>query len=70
MRLVLDFPENKASFMLELLNSFSFVKTEIYSAKKDTTSYLLESAENRERLEESILQLRRGETEIHQLIEA
>jgi hypothetical protein len=36
MRLILDIPESKSTFFLELLKNFSFVKTTVVSAASDT----------------------------------
>lgn len=71
MKLVLEIPDNKVSFILELLENMPFIKAKPMKEKviKDTTQYLMSSQTNYERLSEAIERANRGEVEIHQLIE-
>ena len=70
MEIIFEVPADRASFMLDLLQSITYVKNprtkRAAKAVKadpngDTTEYLLSSPANREHLMRSIAQLRRGE---------
>jgi hypothetical protein len=72
MRIVLNIPDNKLPFIMELIDSIPFIKVEKFSKtdkQMDTTDYLLSSATNKERLLNAIERSRRGEIEYHNLIE-
>jgi hypothetical protein len=61
MRLILDIPEAKGSFILELLKSFSFVKTTIVSTASDAS---LSDAE-KEAIDLALRDLEKGSTHKH-----
>jgi len=74
MKIVLEVPETKAAFMLELLESLPFVEAkpvyeEVTAVSTDTTTHLLESPTNRARLLAAVERANRGEVETHELIE-
>ena len=73
MKIVLEVPDNKVSFIMELIESMPFIelkKTEEKLAPDmDTTEYLLSSASNRKRILEAIDRTKSGEVEYHNLIE-
>ena len=74
MKIVLEVPDSKASFIMELIESIPFIKVkktdnkEIVS-KTDTTDYLLSSTTNKNRLLEAIDRSKLGAVEYHDLIE-
>ena len=65
MKLVLEIPDNKVAFFMELIQNLSFVKI----TKTDTTEYLLRG-NNGKRLLNSIEQLNNGELLHKDIIEA
>ena len=71
MKIVLDIPDNKVPFILELIASIPFIKIEktAEASKMDTTDYLLSSPSNKEKLLNAMERSRRGEIEYHNLIE-
>jgi len=72
MKIVLEVPDNKASFIIELIESIPFIKikkSENLTIETDTTEYLLSSSANKERLLQAIDRSKRGEMEFHNLIE-
>ena len=72
MKITLEIPDNKAAFMMELLQSLPFVKAtpaRIKAKPQDETEYLLSTKANRERLLGAIERLERGEGIQHDLIE-
>lgn len=71
MKIVLEVPENKAAFVLELLENLSFIEArpEVDEAASGTTDYLLSSPANRDRLMAALERYNRGEVEHHELLE-
>ena len=72
MKIVLEIPDNKVPFIMELIESIPFIKVDKparITKKMDTTEYLLSSPNNERRLLESRERFRRGEVEYHNLIE-
>ena len=72
MKITLEIPDDKAAFMLELLQSLPFVKTTPARAKakpQDETEYLLSNPANAKALLDAIGRLERGEGVQHDLIE-
>lgn len=72
MKVTLEFPDNKAAFMLELLSNLPFVKAKTVKPKGaalDTTESLLQHPANRERLLASVAEIERGLAQPHDLIE-
>lgn len=72
MKIVLDIPDNKVPFIMELIESIPFIKVDKparINKKMDTTEYLLSSPNNERRLLEARERSRRGEIEFHNLIE-
>lgn len=72
MEIVFEVPAERVAFMLEMLNSISYVrnprprrakgrKAAVSPDEMDTTDYLLSSATNAEMLQRSFEQLDRGE---------
>ena len=73
MKITLEVPDNKAAFMMELLQSLPFVKATPARRKatpQDETEYLLSTKANRERLLGAIERLERGEGQQHDLMDA
>jgi len=73
MKITLEVPDNKAAFMMELLQSLPFVKATPVRAKarpQDETEYLMSTKANRERLLGAIERLERGEGIQHDLLDA
>lgn len=73
MKITLEVPDDKAAFMMELLQSLPFVRATPARTKiksQDETEYLLSTKANREQLLKSIEQLERGEGQLHDLIDA
>ncbi|WP_310390976.1 hypothetical protein [Hymenobacter sp.] len=73
MKITLEIPDNKAAFMMELLQSLPFVKATPARTKikpQDETEYLLSTKANRERLLGAIERLERGKGQQHDLIDA
>ena len=71
MKITLEFPDEKAAFIMELLNSFSYLKAKPLERKtkpKDETEYLLSSPANAKALLAAIERLERGEGQEHDLI--
>ena len=60
MRLILDIQDNKSAFIMELLNSFSFVKTKKVSETKITLSQ-----EQKDAIDIGIEQLKSGNSHSH-----
>lgn len=72
MKITLEIPDDKAAFMLELLQSLPFVKATPARAKtkpQDETEYLLSNPANAKALLGAIERLERGEGVQHDLIE-
>jgi len=73
MKITLEVPDSKASFIIELIKSIPFIqikKTEgNVISQMDTTEYLLSSPTNKNRLLEAINRSKNGELEYHNLIE-
>lgn len=64
MKITLEVPDNKAAFMMELLQSLPFVKATPARSKakpQDETEYLLSNPANTRELLESIGQIRKGQ---------
>ena len=66
MKVALEFPDEKAAFVLELLHSLPYVKTKAL----DETKYLLQSPANAAALLAAIERTRNGQVVEHELIEA
>ncbi len=65
MKITLEVPDNKAAFMMELLQSLPFVKATPARTKakpQDETDYLLSNPANARELLASIEQIRQGQT--------
>lgn len=72
MKITLEIPDNKAAFMMELLQSLPFVKAtpaRVKSKPQDDTEYLMSNPANARELLESIEQIRRGQAEPHDLLD-
>ena len=72
MKIALEFPDEKAAFVMELLNSFSYLKAKPLGRKakpKDETEYLLSTAANAKALLAAIERTRNGQFVEHELIE-
>lgn len=73
MKIELEIPENKVSFIMELIESIPFIKfrkvenSSINSG--DTTDYLLSTPANQNRLLAAIDRAKNGNVEYHDLIE-
>ncbi|GAB2791366.1 hypothetical protein HNQ93_003467 [Hymenobacter luteus] len=68
MKITLEVPDNKAAFMMELLQSLPFVKATPARSKakpQDETEYLLSTEANKKALLESIAQIEQGQTVTH-----
>ena len=65
MKIVLEVPDNKVSFIMELIGSIPFIKIknteDISVPAMDTTEYLLSSMPNEKRLLEAIDRSKKGE---------
>jgi hypothetical protein len=72
MKITLEIPDNKAAFMMELLQSLPFVKATPARTKakpQDETEYLLSSPANAKALLAAIERTRNGQVVEHDLIE-
>ena len=72
MKITLEVPDNKAAFMMELLQSLPFVKARFPRSRvkpQDETEYLLSTKANRNALLGAIERLEKGQYEVHDLIE-
>ena len=73
MKITLEVPDNKAAFMMELLQSLPFVKATPARTKAklpDETEYLLSNPANAKALKDAIKRLESGEGIQHDLIDA
>jgi hypothetical protein len=73
MKITLEIPDNKAAFMMELLQSLPFVKAtpaRTKSKAQDETEYLLSNPANAKALRDSIERLESGKGIQHDLIDA
>lgn len=69
MKITLEIPDNKAAFMMELLQSLPFVKATPTRAKaQDATQYLESNPANQARVLAAIEQLENGQYEVHDLL--
>ena len=69
MKITLEIPDNKAAFMMELLQSLPFVKATLTRAKaQDATQYLESNPANKARVLAAIEQLENGQYEVHDLL--
>ena len=72
MKVALEFPDEKAAFVMELLHSLPYMKAKLLSRKakpQDETEYLLNSPANARALSEAIERTNRGQMVEHDLIE-
>ena len=72
MRVALEFPDEKAAFVMELLHSLPYMKAKPIGRKakpKDETEYLLSSPANAKALLAAIERTRNGQMVEHDLIE-
>ena len=70
MKILMEVPDNKAAFVIELLQSLPFIKAKRVRSKSiDETTHLLSTEENRRRLSAAIERSNRNEFETHSLIE-
>ena len=72
MRVALEFPDEKAAFVMELLQSLPYMKAKPIGRKakpKDETEYLLSSPANAKALLAAIERTRNGQVVEHDLIE-
>ncbi|MCE7042582.1 hypothetical protein [Dyadobacter sp. CY312] len=73
MKIELEVPDNKVSFIMELIESIPFIKfkkVESSSANQmDTTDYLLSTSTNKSRLLAAIDRSKNGDVEYYNLIE-
>jgi hypothetical protein len=72
MKITLEIPDNKAAFMMELLQSLPFVKAtpaRVKAKPQDETEYLLSSPANAKALLAAIERTRNGQMVEHDLIE-
>ncbi|MDQ6481146.1 hypothetical protein [Dyadobacter sp. LHD-138] len=71
MKIELEVPDSKVSFIMELLESIPFIKvkkTDIHVASKmDTTNYLLSTPANEQRLSDALERSKQGIIEHHNL---
>ena len=73
MKITLEIPDNRADFMMELLQSLPFVKAtpaRLKAKPQDETEYLLSSPANAKALLDAIERLERGEGVQHDLLGA
>ncbi|NVO85955.1 type II toxin-antitoxin system Phd/YefM family antitoxin [Hymenobacter terrestris] len=73
MKITLEVPDNKAAFMMELLQSLPFVKAMTAHTKaktQDETEYLLSNPANAKALTDAIQRLESGQGMQHDLIDA
>ena len=71
MKITLEIPDNKAAFMMELLQNLPFVKATPARAKskpQDETEYLLSNPANAKALKDAIERLENGKGVQHDLI--
>ena len=72
MKVALEFPDEKAAFVMELLNSLPYMKARPIGSKakyKNDTDYLLSNPANAKALRGAIERLERGSGVEHDLIE-
>lgn len=73
MKIELEVPDSKVSFIMELLESIPFIKVKktgiLMASQMDTTDYLLSSPTNEQRLSEAMKRSERGIVEHHNLCE-
>jgi hypothetical protein len=73
MKIIMEVPDNKAAFVIELLQSLPFVKAKPMRSKTakalDTTTHLLSTEQNRNRLTTAIERNKQGQSECHSLIQ-
>lgn len=71
MKIELEVPDSKVSFIMELLESIPFIKvkkTDIrVTSQMETTDYLLSSQTNEQRLAEAMKRSKKGIVEHHDL---
>ncbi|TDN39932.1 hypothetical protein E4631_05815 [Hymenobacter sp. UV11] len=71
MKVALEFPDEKAAFVMELLNSLPYMKARTISRKvppQDATQHLESNPANKARVLAAIEQLENGQYEIHELL--
>lgn len=72
MKIVLEVPDNKAAFVIELLQSLPFVKAKPVRSKAattaDATTHLLSTEANRTRLEAAVQRANQDDFETQTLI--
>lgn len=68
MKILLEIPDNKSAFIMELIESFPYIKAKSIP-DVDTTEYLLSSDVNSKRLMDAIERSKRNESEIHELLD-
>jgi len=72
MKVALEFPDEKAAFVMELLHSLPYMKAKPLGRKakpQDETEYLLSSPANARALNAAIERINRGQVVEHDLIE-
>lgn len=73
MKIELEVPESKVSFIMELLESIPFIKVKKtdtrVASQMDTTDYLLSSQTNEQRLAEAMKRSKKGVIEHHDLFD-
>ncbi len=73
MKIIMEVPDNKAAFVIELLQSLPFVKARLVRSKAaktaDVTAHLLSTEENRTRLTTAIERVNQEKFESHSLLE-
>jgi hypothetical protein len=73
MKIIMEVPDNKAAFVIELLQSLPFVKARPIRSKAaktaDATTHLLSTEENQRRLTSAIERTKQNKFEEHSLIE-
>lgn len=74
MKIELEVPDSKVSFIMELLESIPFIKVKKktdtrVASQMDTTDYLLSSQTNEQRLAEAMKRSKKGVIEHHDLFD-
>ena len=70
MKVALEFPDEKAAFVIELLHSLPYMKARpIRSKTTDATQHLESNPDNHARVLAAIERLENGKGEVHDLID-